>query len=772
MSYTNIISSESQNALSSLGCQLEPHHRDNLLSEGFTDQEIDILISKYRVRSLSESQALELGFKSWDGEKWISSSGIFFPFTEGFGQLRADSPIPRKDGKPAKYLTQKARSSEAFIPEGCVAITEGFKDALMATLRGVPTGAIAGVSHYRKALPKSCKYTIVFDSDGWTNPQVFHNLIKAGLWCRGKVLILDPMPDSPKGGLCELYRAGGELDLSKAVKPLDLILDLPNHWKDSPSEKIPKLAEKAVKLASEYLSDLGAEAYIDRLAKQHKDAGLQKRPLQKIKKKALRKIAEDEPTPYQQDYNTVLIYFGDRIKLNEVKKCTELDGKPFSPDSVRNLLLIEHSLKLKSPKDSLIDIVQFIGEGHSYNPIQDYLTSVYEKYKNQPELLQEVGSTLASTYLGSTDPTADMLLKKTLISAVARAFEPGSKVDTTTILVGDQGIRKSTFWKTLASPEYFCDDFSDPSNKDHILKLHTNWIIEWSELDGMRKKEVNHLKAFMATSKDLIRAPYARSAEEMKRPSILVGTTNESEFLSDATGNRRWWIINCGSTPIPIETVENNRDLIWAAAMHYYFNRENWWLTSDQELAIEADRRQYQKLDPWHDLIADYLEDKNQVSYAEIFDLVLDIEPSKRDYRYTGRIQKILRLSGFENGSNITHQYEGKEGPVKKRARVWVRKKLLETPLPPSITEEGQKKLDLGTKVDSANDLFHELAQDKTFTEKGFQGSRTTGTREQPPLEAQTQLKKENGRSKSQNAQSFELVRGQPALVEDHHGDI
>jgi|GEM_PF-1518860 len=746
--------------------KLDLQHREHLISEGFTNQEIDTLVSKYGVKSLTESEARKLGFKAWDGKQWQSSSGIYFPFTEDFAQLRADIPIPRKNGKPAKYLTQKGETSQAFLPEGCLAITEGFKDALIATLRGVPTGALAGVSHYKKALPEGCKYTIVFDSDGWSNPQVFHNLIKSGLWCRGKVLILDPLPDHPKGGLCELYRFGGELDLSKAVKPFDLLLDWPNRWKGLSGIEIAKLAKKAVKLVTEYLPEDEVEAFIVRLTTQHREKGLRTRPLQKIKKKGLRKIAADEPTPYQQDYNTILSYFGNRIKLNEVSKRWELDGKPFSPDSVRNLLLLENSLKLKNPKDGLIDIIQYIAEANNYNPIQDYLNHVYEKYTDKAELLREVGSSLSERYLGTTDPLSNILLRKTLIAGIARAFKPGCKVDTSTVLVGAQGIRKSTFWKTLASPQYFCDDFSDIANKDHVLKLHNNWIIEWSELDGLRRKEVTHLKAFMATGADLIRAPYARSADYMPRPSIIVGTTNESEFLTDATGNRRWWIINCPQK-IDIEAIEQDRDLIWAAVMFAYLNDEPWWLEEQQERALEVERKQYQKHDAWHDSIAEYLEDKDQVSYQEIFECVLNIEISKQDNRARGRVSKILQLEGFENAPNpVWHKYPCSSGLVKKKARVWVRKQLVVTPSTPSQGEEGPKKEALGNKAETENSVFRNSVPSKNHTEQRFQSPGTSGTEKQPTLDPQTQLKKET-QTGSPNSQYYTRIGEELHLVED-----
>jgi hypothetical protein len=152
---------------------LLPEHWEHLQDEGFSDAQIETLIKTHGVRSLSESEALEQGFKIWGEDTWQSCSGMLFPFTKTFAQLRCDIPLQRSGGKTAKYITPVGKGSEAFIPEGCRVITEGYKDALAGTLIGaIPTGAIAGVSHYRKALLQGCGYTIIFDADGWINPQV------------------------------------------------------------------------------------------------------------------------------------------------------------------------------------------------------------------------------------------------------------------------------------------------------------------------------------------------------------------------------------------------------------------------------------------------------------------------------------------------------------------------------------------------------------------------------------------------------------------------
>jgi hypothetical protein len=265
---------------------LNDSHREHLKTEGFNDAQITELIERDGVRSLSKREALQMGFKCWTGKCWESSSGILFPFTSTFAQLRCDDLIIRANGKPVKYLTQAKRKAQAFSPNGCRGYTEGFKDAQTATFAGVQMGALAGLSHY-KALPQGCGLTIVSDSDGRWNPQVFHSLIKSGIWCRGKVLILPEIEGEPKGGISEYVRSGGDFNAlfeTAAVTPYELLEDWPSHWKDLPSYEVVKLAKKAAKIAAQIMKPDEAKAFNRRLKAMHKVTGLTVGTLDKISK--------------------------------------------------------------------------------------------------------------------------------------------------------------------------------------------------------------------------------------------------------------------------------------------------------------------------------------------------------------------------------------------------------------------------------------------------------------------------------------------------------
>ncbi len=254
---------------------LLPRHIGHLKKEGFTCE----LIAQWQnfgLRSLSTEQAYNLGFLLKQGDQYVSGSGLYFPFTSSFGQLRLDTPITREDGSIAKYLTPLGASSQACIPEGCQVVTEGAKDGRAGTVHGgIPTGAIAGVSHYRKALPSGCGYTILFDADGWTNPSVMNHLFNAGLWVKGKIQLLPEIEGQPKAGLCEYFKAGYTSEdykalIASAYKLETLLLEWGKRFNKISPERIDDALSVAFKLAVRHLKPAQQDILKDDIKKSSK----------------------------------------------------------------------------------------------------------------------------------------------------------------------------------------------------------------------------------------------------------------------------------------------------------------------------------------------------------------------------------------------------------------------------------------------------------------------------------------------------------------------
>ncbi|MEY3299087.1 MAG: hypothetical protein RLZZ597_2347 [Cyanobacteriota bacterium] len=213
--------------------RLTPRHYQHFLDDGWTDSEIAQAVAR-GVRSVDQIEASRLlGYPA-------PSGGIWFPFSDTFGQLRPDQRwyIDCKTGQKketGKYIHRKggAGPSALWMPSGITkpkdlaAVTEGWKDAARPYLaQSIPIGAIPGVSWAAKVLPKGCGVDLVFDSDAWINAQVMSDLITGGLHTRGKVAIVPGEPTA-KRGLTEFVNDGGEVaELLKSAKtPKALFLE-------------------------------------------------------------------------------------------------------------------------------------------------------------------------------------------------------------------------------------------------------------------------------------------------------------------------------------------------------------------------------------------------------------------------------------------------------------------------------------------------------------------------------------------------------------------
>ena len=336
--------------------------------------------------------------------------------------------------------------------------------------------------------------------------------------------------------------------------------------------------------------------------------------------------------------------WGERLRFNEMTQQVEMDGDASNIDVEEAYIRAAKELHLDIGKQKASDIVLMCARENTYSPVREYLNSLAGK---EPIKLES----LAERYFGTQDPFHAILLKRTLIAAVARAFKPGCKVDTMCILQGYQGDFKSTFWQGLAGEAWFTDNLSEASEKDEKLKLRRYWILEFSEFETVyRRKDVEQLKAFLSSRIDSLRRPYGRSLEDFPRTSIFVGSTNRQEFLNDPTGGRRFWVIPVNQT-IPIQTLEEERDRIWAAAVAAYRSGEQWWLTREEDKLLEEANRGWQSSDTWEVAVLNYLQNKSLCTVPELFTHAIQIELAKQGKAEQMRLSDILRRNGWIRGN-------------------------------------------------------------------------------------------------------------------------
>jgi hypothetical protein len=344
---------------------------------------------------------------------------------------------------------------------------------------------------------------------------------------------------------------------------------------------------------------------------------------------------------------------GGRIRYNTFSQLIELDGRDIEGAERFYLSLAERGYK--ASKELSLDCLIQVARENPYNPVTEYLEHVEATV--EPAYI----GGLATAYLRPEDIAAggqtlyDHMIRCTLIGAVRRAFEPGCKHDTATVLMGDQGARKSSFWSALGGA-FFSDALGDISSKDDLMVLHRSWIMEWAELDHiMGRKHAGVVKAFLTQGTDLFRVPYGKATEAFPRRGIIVGSTNrQTGFLVDDTGNRRFWVVPTTRTeanPIDTATLMAERDAIWAGAVAAYRAGEANYLPIDLAQQVTRENEGYQVENPWVPAIQQWLDQRVLGELITTERILVDAiqKPIERQTRADQMaVADILRALGYE----------------------------------------------------------------------------------------------------------------------------
>jgi predicted P-loop ATPase len=297
---------------------------------------------------------------------------------------------------------------------------------------------------------------------------------------------------------------------------------------------------------------------------------------------------------------------------------------------------------------------------NSYHPLRDYLATLTW---DGVERLADVAEDILDAEKTAINAA---IMRRWFIAAVARAMDPGCKVDTVLILVGGQGAYKSTLLRTLASRDWFTDSGVDIHNKDSFMILRRVWIYEWAELDVLRRaRDANSVKAFLSSSVDTYRPPHGRMVIDVPRSCVIVGSTNDDEFLGDATGNRRFWPLRCGR--INIATAKEQRDQLWAEALHLYRKGEQWWLTDEETEELNKAHVNHEISDAWETPIETWIASRHLAldpfTTADVLAEALSKPRGQWSRADEMRVSDVLRRTGWKLGNK-----------PKGKARSWVRK--------------------------------------------------------------------------------------------------
>lgn len=333
-------------------------------------------------------------------------------------------------------------------------------------------------------------------------------------------------------------------------------------------------------------------------------------------------------------------------------------------------------------KDKIKDALVAVAMRHRKHPIRDYLNSL--RWDGVPRL-----DRLIVDYVGAEDNALTRAMtRKQFTAAVARVMSPGCKYDYCLVISGPEGIGKSTLFNVMGG-EWFSDSVVTMEGTKGMEQVRSGWILELSELGGIKRSDVEQIKANLSRQTDTYRPAYASVMEQFPRQCVFCGTTNETYFLKGDTGNRRFWIIEVDAAlrkrGDPRAAITADRDQLWAEAVQRYKDGEKLYL--DETMEAEARRRQQNyndnaddplqgmiqafldmKLPPdWNTwdlnrrrayiknpdpLDAEGTETRTKVCAAEFLSEVMGISMADKGYKYEARrVNKVLAEMGWEKST-------------------------------------------------------------------------------------------------------------------------
>ncbi|MBV1813493.1 conjugal transfer protein TraC [Pseudomonas viridiflava] len=330
-------------------------------------------------------------------------------------------------------------------------------------------------------------------------------------------------------------------------------------------------------------------------------------------------------------------------------------------DDMRVMKWLAQTYNLRVKASSVIEAVSVVAHDHTFHPVREYLNKLeWDRVPRLEQWLTDVMGVVPSDYVRKVG-------KRWMISAVARVMNPGCKADSVLILEGAQGAGKSTAMSVLGG-EWFMDTPFTLGDKDAFQAIRGKWIIELGELDSFNKAESTKAKQFFSASTDTYRESYGRRTNDVARQCVFVGTTNQEEYLKDATGNRRYWPVAC--TRVELDLLARIRNQLWAEAMFCFKSGEIWWVNRDEASMFTEAQDERFVVDEWEGPILTWLENSQigaTTSGGELLGTALNIDPSHWGKPEQMRVGAIMHRFGWKRTRLST--------PSKSGQRHWVYKK-------------------------------------------------------------------------------------------------
>lgn len=345
-------------------------------------------------------------------------------------------------------------------------------------------------------------------------------------------------------------------------------------------------------------------------------------------------------------------YYKGTIRYNEFRQEIEYKGKPLEDKDITKIqYFMQTDAELHGVSDTVVaSAIVHYAHQNSYDEAQDWLKSLtWDKAPRLHNWIHKASGVEDDDYhagIGS----------QWFMGMIRRIMEPGSTFDYVLLLVGPQGIGKTSFFRILGGP-WYKSYTGAMDNKDFYLALRGAIIVDLDEGAALSKGDAIKIKSIITETHDEFRAPYGKVMKKYPRRFVFSMSTNDTEPFKDSTGNRRYWVVDAQEA-INFSWLEANRDQLFAEAYHAYTHK-----TKLPEVPYDkalASQESHLPEDSWTNVVMEYLRKDNlycagdPTFFTTTPEVYQGIFPDEESLMRLGRSQEmriaqVLKAAGLEN---------------------------------------------------------------------------------------------------------------------------
>jgi len=339
----------------------------------------------------------------------------------------------------------------------------------------------------------------------------------------------------------------------------------------------------------------------------------------------------------------VLQTHGVDVRYNVIKKRMEIDipNTKFIADMKDEASLIEiedRCINMGIPHTKVRDYLKILAR--EYNPVKEWIDSIpWDGHSRMQGFLN-------SLVTHDSNQLKEMLMRKWLISCLAAAYEEnGVELEGILVLQGAQGLGKTLWFKRLCDYDrgWLLEGATlNPSDKDSVKRAVSHWIVELGEIEStFKKSDIDQLKAFVTAKTDELRLPYDRAFTTYQRRTAFYASVNAREFLTDTSGNRRFWVL-------AVKDIDVNHGVdmqqLWAEVKEtmYIKGQKNWFLSPDEREMLNESNEIYRTQSSVEDLLLEHVDFESEFPKAvQMTKLLRDLgikAPRMPDFKEAARV--------------------------------------------------------------------------------------------------------------------------------------